>query len=254
MSRPISYDPEHVGGPDHPAIGVTTRRLDTAGLSLDVTERSYGEALLMAGGDPRSLPCPSHAAAPLSLADLGGLLLTGGGDVAPSLYRADPSDQTGGVNEERDAWEIELVHRALEAELPILGICRGCQVINVACGGTLFQHLPAISSQPHLIAQPRDQVAHRIRIRPGSLLAELEDGVSMGVNSIHHQAVHETGRELQATAWAEDGVIEAIEHSSRPVIGVQWHPENLLQLSSHRALFQWLVQAATRNQTAGNFA
>jgi putative glutamine amidotransferase len=242
MSRPRSSDLAH-DARDRPAIGVTTRRLATGGLSLDVTERAYSEALSKAGGAPRLLPCAPTGHT--SLAGLRGLLFTGGGDVAPECYGATRSDQTGGVDEERDTWEIELVHWALEAGLPVLGICRGCQIINVACGGTLIQHLPAITAQPHLIPHPRDQVAHPIRIRPDSLLSELQGSAGIGVNSIHHQAIEEIGQDLQATAWAEDGVIEAVEDAGHSVLGVQWHPENLLQLSSHRVIFHWLVQAAT---------
>jgi putative glutamine amidotransferase len=172
-----------------------------------------------------------------------GLLLTGGGDVDPRHYGQTPLAEVGGVDADRDSWEIGLVRQALGRALPVLGICRGCQVLNVARGGTLLQHLPNRSVQPHLVVE-RDRVAHSVQIESGSQLSAVEGCDSMGVNSVHHQAVDSVGQDLRAVAWAEDGIVEAVEHLYAPAIGVQWHPENLLGLDSHMAVFRWLVDQA----------
>jgi putative glutamine amidotransferase len=230
--------------PRQAVIGVTTRPLTTGGLSLDVVERAYGEAISSVGGTSHLLPCQATPTGE-SLAGLDGLLLTGGGDVEPGLYGEIRRAETGGVDEDRDIWEIALLQQAFAAALPVLGICRGCQVINVACGGTLFQHLPDVTAQPHLIPHPRHETVHTVRIEPGSRLSMLEDNPCIGVNSIHHQAIDRVGTDLEATAWSEDGIVEAVEHLTLPVLGVQWHPENLLHLPAHRALFSWLVNSAT---------
>jgi putative glutamine amidotransferase len=212
------------------------------GLSLDVVDRAYAIAVVEAGGVPHLLPCPVAPYAHDLLQGIDGLLLTGGGDVDPRAYGATPSPQVGGVDDTRDAWEVELVQRAVQVSMPILGVCRGCQMVNVALGGTLFQHLPEVTELPHLVPRPRDQVAHPVRLQQGSRLARVEGTLDMGVNSIHHQAVDHVGDGLRATAWAPDGVIEGIEHVEEPIIGVQWHPENLLHDTAHLALFAWLTR------------
>jgi putative glutamine amidotransferase len=217
--------------------------MEAGALRLDVVERAYGEAVAKAGGIPHLLPCSSGIPTEADVGVLDGLLLTGGADVDPAQYGQIPAAETGGVDPDRDAWEIALVRVALESALPVLGICRGCQVLNVACGGTLFQHLPARSNLPHLVV-PRTAEAHAIEIQPGSQLFAVEGTTSIGTNSIHHQAVDELGAVLRATAWAEDGTVEAIEHLECPAVGVQWHPENLVDHAPHLAVFKWLVDQA----------
>jgi putative glutamine amidotransferase len=230
-----------------PVIGVTTRRMDTGALRLDVVERAYGDAIWQSGGAPHLLPRPVDPRGG-TLAGLDGLLLTGGGDVDPTNYGHPKLAETGGVDAERDEWEMTLVRRALQVGMPILGVCRGCQVVNVACGGTLVQHLPARSAQPHLVLE-REVVAHGVQIAPRTQLFAVEGTTQIDVNSVHHQAVDTIGERLRPTAWAEDGTVEAIEHLTEPVIGVQWHPENLLDQASHRAVFAWLVDQAARWQS-----
>jgi putative glutamine amidotransferase len=129
--------------------------------------------------------------------------------------------------------------------MPDLGVCRGCQVLNVACGGTLIQHLPTRSPLPHLVLA-RQSIAHEVHIEPGTELFAVEKTDVIGVNSVHHQAVDVIGAGLRATAWANDGTVEAIEHLRCPAIGVQWHPENLLDHPAHVALFEWLVERAAK--------
>ena len=230
---------------ESPVIGITTRRMDTGTLRLDVVDRAYGDAICRSGGTAHLLPRPAGFAGGTLLAGLDGLLLTGGGDVDPKLYGQSPSADVGGVDSDRDDWEMALVRRALEVGLPILGVCRGCQVLNVACGGTLIQHLPARSSLPHLVLE-RQSVTHAVRIEPFTQLFAVEGAAQIDTNSVHHQAVDAIGEGLRATAWAEDGTVEAIEHLTWPAIGVQWHPENLLELASHLALFEWLVAQAVQ--------
>jgi len=121
-------------------------------------------------------------------------------------------------------------------------------VLNVACGGTLIQHLPARSLLPHLV-MARASMAHSVQVEPHTQLYAVEGTSQIDTNSVHHQAVDAIGEGLRPTAWAEDGTVEAIEHRTRPVIGVQWHPENLLDHASHLALFQWLVERASRWQS-----
>jgi putative glutamine amidotransferase len=225
---------------ESPVIGITTRRQDTGALRLDVVDRAYGDAIFRSGGTAHLLPRPTGGRV---LAGLDGLLLSGGGDVDPKKYGQSPSADVGGVDSDRDDWEVALVREALKVELPILAVCRGCQVLNVAFGGTLIQHLPARSTLPHLVRE-RESVAHAVRIEPFTQLFAVEGTTEIGTNSVHHQAVDAIGQDLRATAWAEDGTVEAIEHLTWPAIGVQWHPENLLDLPSHLALFEWLVAQA----------
>ncbi len=232
-----------------PVIGITTRRMDAGARRLDVVDQAYGTAIWHAGGTAHLLPRPPGAAGDRGLAGLDGLLLTGGGDVDPDRYGHAPSPEIGGVDPDRDDWEIGLVQQALGLGMPVLGVCRGCQVVNVALGGTLIQHLPAHSPLPHLVVE-RESVAHRVRIEPCTQLFAVEGQDTLGVNSVHHQAVDAIGEGLRATAWAEDGTVEGIEHLTYPVIGVQWHPENLLDHAAHRAVFEWLVQRAARWQTS----
>jgi len=226
-----------------PVIGITTRRMDKDALRLDVVDRAYGDAISRSGGTAHLLPRPALSSGGGLLAGLDGLLLTGGGDVDPKKYGHSPSADIGGVDADRDDWEVAMVRQAFEVELPILGVCRGAQVLNVACGGTLIQHLPAHSSLPHLVLA-RASVAHAVRIESCTQLFAIEGATQIGTNSVHHQAVDAIGQGLRATAWAEDGTVEAIEHLTSPVIGVQWHPENLLDHPPHLALFEWLVAQA----------
>jgi putative glutamine amidotransferase len=181
-----------------------------------------------------------------------GLLLTGGGDVDPALYGAPAHASYVAAEPGRDAYEIALVKAALAADLPLLAICRGMQVLNVACGGDLVQDIPSElnGALHHAVAEPRHALAHEVWIAPTSRLAalmrdELEDGESCQVNSRHHQAVRHLGDGLEVTATAPDGVVEAVERpASRFCLGVQWHPENFWRTGEFRPLFEGFVEAA----------
>ncbi|HQK92967.1 MAG TPA: gamma-glutamyl-gamma-aminobutyrate hydrolase family protein [Armatimonadota bacterium] len=172
-------------------------------------------------------PVPAQA-----LKDLDGLVLSGGGDVHPSHYGQEHGGLSRGIDMQRDTFEMALVHGALEAGIPLLGICRGCQVLNVALGGTLYQDLRAEHTGrtlEHSYADHDPGRFHGLRLDPGSWLARAAGRCRITVNSHHHQGVREPGPGVRIVAWAIDGVGEAIELASSVglAIGVQWHPERL---------------------------
>ncbi|HEX5980470.1 MAG TPA: gamma-glutamyl-gamma-aminobutyrate hydrolase family protein [Thermoleophilaceae bacterium] len=156
-----------------------------------------------------------------------GLMLAGGCDVDPASYGARPHPETSGTWPERDRFELALTHRAVERETPVLGICRGMQLLNVACGGTLDQHVPdQLGHQDHRHS-PGQFSDHEVRLEEGSLAARAVGADTTAVKSHHHQGVAQLGEGLIATGWSsEDGIVEAIELDGRPyALGVLWHPE-----------------------------
>lgn len=227
-----------------PRIGVTTTPGTSAHGPIVAAERAYADAVVRAGGVPLLIPVldPRHVGAMLDTVDA--LLLTGGGDVAPSAYGAEPEDEVYDVDPERDAWEIELVRRC---RLPMLGICRGAQITNVARGGTLVQHLPHRTLTEHrLHERPHDEV-HLVELDEGSRVRDALGVPLLKANTLHHQSVDELGDGLRVVGRADDGTIEAIEadDAGEDVIGVQWHPELLVEREPHRRLFDWLVARAS---------
>ena len=228
-----------------PRIGVTSiRTLDGTRL-VEQVNLVYCDAVRQAGGLPFVLPVLEEADAPEVVAGLDGLLLTGGGDVAAWCFGQEAHPDAKGVDSARDAWEMALVAAADIASLPILGICRGAQLLNVAAGGTLLQHLPEVTSMAHRIVERDCEPVHRIKVEPASLLASITGQRPFGVNSLHHQAVDQVGTGLRPVAWSPDGVIEAIECIDRPQLGVQWHPELMTGRAEHAQLFRWLVSTAS---------
>jgi putative glutamine amidotransferase len=195
------------------------------------------------------LPVSGSPADAAGLMDrLDGLLLTGGGDVAPDQYDATSQPQTIGVDCRRDAVEIELIRQARQAGLPILAICRGIQLLNVALGGTLIQDLPTAdpSAAGHMEPDRWNGVAHSVRVEPGTLLHRLL-GPDVLVNSLHHQAIGTLAPGLRAAARAPDGVIEAIEECDATfVVGLQWHPEMLGPSHPSVAVFRQFATAVTQ--------
>ena len=191
-------------------------------------------------------------APPQVFGEVDGLLLTGGADVDPALYGETRHRATQDAEPGRDAFEIELARDAMKYERPLLAICRGAQVLNVAAGGTLLQDIPALlaSALPHAVPEPKDLDCHDILIEPGSLLwrvlrDSLRTDCRCPVNSRHHQAVGRPGEGLLVSARAADGVVEAIEKpEGRFCLGVQWHPENFWRTGEFRPLFDAFVQAA----------
>jgi putative glutamine amidotransferase len=183
---------------------------------------------------------------------LNGIVLTGGGDIDPVLYGEERHETVEDAEPGRDEFEIDLASRAVAADLPVLAICRGAQVLNVAAGGTLVQDIPsAVASElTHSIRQPSNAVAHNVAIAPDSLLHEalgsaVTAAATCGVNSRHHQSVGRLGAGLVATAIAPDGVVEAIESPEhRFCLGIQWHPENFWRTGEFKSLFESFVTAA----------
>lgn len=223
-----------------PVIGVTAcSRLD-----------DYVRSIEQAGGRARVLEIRESPRALVSQID--GLLLTGGGDVGPMWYGQQPDASIEPAEPGRDEFEIDLTKRALDADLPVLAICRGAQVLNVAAGGSLVQDIPSAidAGLPHSIEHPSDAPAHDVRVAPGSRLAQVLAGAvsaasTCRVNSRHHQSVDKPGRNFVASATAPDGVIEAIEAPDKAFcIGVQWHPENFWRTGEFRSLFDAFVESA----------
>jgi len=214
---------------------------------------SYVSAVASAGGIPLILSqLIGEAAAPRALEGCEGLLLTGGEDVDPAHYGEEPSQALGSVDRERDRFELALFRAARAARLPVLGICRGIQLINVALGGTLYQDLPSERPGPidHDPATPRGARTHHVRLASGSRAARALGVDRLVPNSFHHQAVKDLAPALIATGWSDDGVIEAVE--GRPgdawLLAVQWHPEEMHEdvTAPERGLFKALVEEARR--------
>ena len=229
-----------------PSIGLTGRREHVRDRTVHVVDTDYAEAVVEAGGLPVLVPPITPEQMPAYLDRLDGLVVTGGGDVDPAQYGAAPSPLVGGVDPVRDAAELALLHAAIERRMPVLGICRGCQVMNVALGGTLIVHLPDVTDLPHLVPEARHEAVHEVWPVAGSQLADAIGEEVLPVNSIHHQAVWDLAPGVRPVAWAADGVVEAIETEGAPAFGVQWHPENLQRYPRQRALFEWLIDAASR--------
>jgi putative glutamine amidotransferase len=216
-----------------PAIGLCTaiERVSWGAWTLlsNVSPRSYSSAVQAAGAMALLLP-PDDVAAerPAEMLDLvDGLLLAGGADLDPAAYGARPHPEIGASWPERDRFELALAHAALERGMPLLGICRGMEVLNVACGGTLEQHLPdRLGSERHRHTSGAFD-DHEVRLAPGSLAARAVGAERTAVKSHHHQGVGELGEELAVSGWAvEDDLVEAIELPGRPyALGVLWHPE-----------------------------
>jgi putative glutamine amidotransferase len=234
-----------------PLIGVTTSEMRS---SRAGTLRRHGEpphaemalgmsylrAIEEAGGMPVVLPPLGDAAAFVDRLD--GICLSGGPDLDPDAYGApERHAELGPTEPGLDAFELELARAADARGLPILGICRGAQALNVARGGTLHQHLPG-----HRQTEPATATTHTVHIEPDSRLADVAGAGRLRVNSFHHQAVDVLGSGLRVVARSADGIVEAVEApGARLVLGVQWHAEGLTSQPRHRALFTELVQASS---------
>jgi putative glutamine amidotransferase len=212
----------------------------------------YLESVRRAGAEPVVLSNEEDPAAVLDRVD--GVLLTGGLDVDPALY-GEAAHPTTNVAPERDRFEIPLAKAAVERNVPLLAICRGVQVLNVAAGGTLVQDIPSTVTTDlnHSIDLPKDHQAHAVAIAPGSTLASALGAAAPAdtctVNSRHHQAVGTVADGFVASAVSPDGVVEAIERpASAFCVGVQWHPENFWRSGEFAGLFDAFVAAATRDR------
>jgi putative glutamine amidotransferase len=226
-----------------PVIGITTYGRDEKGRYTLPSE--YVAAVQRAGAVPVLIPpVPDHAQRYLELVD--GLILAGGGDLDPAHYGGNAHETLYSVDAQRDALELELARRLVSRSQPTLAICRGLQVLNVALGGTLIEHLPAVVGEQVLHrAPPREPTPHAIAITPGSRLAAIAGATECVPMSWHHQAIRKVAPGLIAVANAPDGTIEAVESSKHPwLIGVQWHPELTAEKDpTQQRLFDALVTA-----------
>ncbi len=209
----------------------------------------YQQAVEAAGGLPVLIGVSAELA-PELLTRLDGILFTGGADLDPALYGLEPAAGLGGVSPKRDAFEIALAREAYKIGLPTLGICRGCQLLAVTGGGTLFQDLPSErpGSIKHFQTAPRSHQSHTASVVAGTQLAELIGHEEIRVNSFHHQAVHDLPEGAILAATAPDGVVEAFEDPRHPYwMAIQWHPEGFWRNDpAALALFRSLVEAAKR--------
>lgn len=201
------------------------------GMTLQYMEQRMAHSVHRAGGIPLGLPdLGDDDGIDLVLSTVDGLLLTGGADLAPQSYGETPLRPEWSGDPTRDEYELRLVQRARRRGLPILGVCRGIQLINVALGGRLYQDITTQreDSLVHRDWHSYDALGHAIRIEPDSWVGQLYGGATtVEVNSIHHQGLRELAPPLRATAWAPDGVIEAVQmrNDDEWIMGVQWHPE-----------------------------
>ena len=192
----------------------------------------YLEAVVLSGGIPLPIPCLSDSEQLKVILDMcDGLLLPGGVDVNPSYYDEDPHQQLGFVQPDMDAIGIKLIQLAAERKMPMLGICRGGQMLNVAFGGSLYQDIAATYEKPSIQHQqkaPSSLAMHKIKVEEGTLLFEIIGSTEVFTNTLHHQAVKALGKDLIVSARASDGIIEAIESEDRTILGLQWHPELMI--------------------------
>lgn len=216
---------------------------------------AYSQSVFQAGGVPVLIPNTVHPEdADALVASLHGLLLSGGGDVDPAHWGEPPHPNLGVVDPARDRLEMALLRAALQRQTPVLGICRGVQVMAAALGGELWQDLPSQvpGNLGHFQSSPRLEISHEVRVAPDSLLARVywPDGAEadcrLPVNSFHHQAVRRCGAGQVPVAWSDDEIIEALAMPEAGfVLGVQWHPEEMTATDpQHARLFLAFVQAA----------
>jgi putative glutamine amidotransferase len=234
-----------------PVIGLTLDHEPAGGWSKFpwyAIRENYCNAVRHAGGLPVLLPHEPEAAG-LYLDHIDGLIVTGGGfDVDPALFGAAHRHPTVTTKDRRTAFELAAATGALARDMPVLGICGGQQLLNVALGGTLIQHIPdeVANALPHRQPNPRNEPGHEIRIVAGTLLHRIAETESLAVNSAHHQAVKNTGPGVVIDAAAPDGVVEGIEDPRRRFcLGVQWHPEFEIN-ETDRRIFRAFVAAARR--------
>ncbi len=233
-----------------PVIGISSYGRDGEQIPFFSLPCGYVDAVRAAGATPLVLP-PGEARPGRLLDLIDGLILSGGGDIAPTAYGGRDHETIYLVSEERDRFELALARAALRRRtLPLLCICRGLQVLNVERGGSLHAHLPdRFGDRVTHRRPPRLPAQHAVRIDAGSRLERIVGAKRLTVCSWHHQSIDRLGRALRPVAWSADGVIEAVEHEQHPwCIGVQWHPELQLRQRAQQRLFEAFVATASNSR------
>ena len=239
-----------------PLIGITAaiaKSVHPPYAEMYMIGRKYVDAIETAGGIPLMVPHNLGGDSLRVLFDrLDGLLLSGGGDIDPAIYGEEPHPDVDGISADRDRMELALARWAVDQHKPLLAICRGVQVLNVALGGTLVQDIPSqvADALPHRFDEkttPRGYLAHSVSIEPDSLLRAVIHSTAASVNSWHHQSLKQVADPLRVVAESPDGIIEAVEvPGQRFVLGVQWHPEWLFETQPEMLrLFTALIEAAS---------
>ena len=224
-----------------PVIGVTS---DYNPREQDYTlPESYAHAVEKGGGIPVILPPLINEEIERCLSLVDGVILSGGVDVDPNLYGELPIPELGRIDPVRDVFEMRLARSIIREKKPVLAICRGCQVLNVAAGGSLWQDIntQVKGSLKHNQQAPLNYASHSARFTEGSILSKIYGAEKVGVNSFHHQGIKSLGIGLTPIAWADDGTVEAVEGVGRFMVGVQWHPERMLD-SEHIELFKMFIK------------
>lgn len=234
-----------------PIIGITAGkdRSDTGIQKICLIDK-YSYAISVSGGIPFVIPpdISTHLIETI-VNRVDGIMITGGGDIETRRFNGHDHPRVYGIDTDRDNLEIELVQAAESTRKPLLGICRGIQIINVALGGDLFTDIQdqKNDSLKHdwFPDYPRDRLSHPVEITSGSLLNHILEISLTDVNSLHHQAIRNLSTKLSASAFAPDGIIEAVEYKEHPfLLGVQWHPEWLFEIETTQKLFKAFIQAA----------
>lgn len=240
MARPlIALSGRRYGAPEVPSLPDNFRDEQ-----VDLHLAAYSDAIAAAGGAAIMLPCIDTSVEVLD--HVSALVLTGGGDVDPALYGETPHETVYGIDTHRDRVEIAVLRRALEIGLPVLAICRGMQVLNVALGGSLLQHLEGDDGAIHAAwAHPVSARVHGVSLEPGSIAYSVF-GEVLDVNTLHHQAIGRLAPSLVVTGRSADGVVESVEIPGKAVWGVQWHPELLAPQPD--PAFRWLVGRAVERK------
>lgn len=235
-----------------PIIGITSNTMNVHqsgedfGFKVNYTARSVIKAVESAGGIPIIIPLTRDKDISEYIDLFDGLLLVGGQDISPHLYGEEPRQVMGQVSPDRDAHEMRLIKATIEAGKPILGLCRGMQLINVIFGGSLYQYLSENNkiTVQHVQRTMATYTTHSISIAADSYLARVM-GQTSRINSFHHQAIKQLGDNLEAVAWSSDNVIEAIESKDKNIVAVQWHPELTAPFDDDSlSLFKDLVERA----------
>jgi putative glutamine amidotransferase len=236
--------------PSQPLIGITSGLTrNKAGSPVCQVGQAYVTAVQRAGGIPVMIPIGiDQDRLDALLPRLDGLLFTGGGDIDPQRFNDQPHKEVYDISPERDQLEFALVEKATVANLPLLAVCRGIQVLNVAFGGTLHTHiqdqLPGAMKHDWSSDHPRDTLTHPVSLTCGCILHNIFVADNIQVNSLHHQGIARVGDGLRATAFAPDGLVEGVEvEGTEFVIGVQWHPECLPNDPGMQSLFRAFIEA-----------